>query len=293
LTPADTLAAMPEVSVVHLVWAPLGLPALERFIASYRAQPAGLPHRLAVVFKGFEQPEEAAGHAQLLDGLEYDSMFYSQPTFDLPAYAAAAETFDASHFCFLNSESFLLAPGWLRALGDALAAPGVGVVSATGSYERPHSFIPARRRRWPRFPNPHLRTNAFMLSRALMLSADWPEIATKSRAWELESGNLGLTRHAWNRGLETCVVGRDGTAYRPHEWPSSATFRSGGQANLLVADNRTREWDEAAAAQRAELSRRAWGADPAIAAAEVRRTILPVPVGRTVSETEAPRRSDP
>jgi hypothetical protein len=284
---------MPEVSVVHLVWAPLGLPALERFIASYRAQPAGLPHRLVVIFKGFEKPEEAAGHAQLLNGLEYDSMFYSQPTFDLPAYAAAAMKFDASHFCFVNSESVVLAPFWLRTLRDAFADPGVGVVSATGSYERPHSFIPARRRRWPRFPNPHLRTNAFMLSRELMLSAHWPEIATKSRAWELESGNNGLTRHAWSRGLEARVVGRDGTAYRPHEWPSSATFRSGGQANLLVADNRTREWDEAGAAQRAKLSRLAWGADPATAAAEVGRTILPVPGGRKVGDTEAPPHSVP
>ncbi len=121
-----------------------------------------------------------------------------------------------------------------------------------------------------------MRTNAFLLSRELMLSADWPEVESKARAWELESGHRSLTRHAWSLGLETLVVGRDGRAFRPHEWPASATFRSGAQENLLVADNRTREWDEAGPEQRAELARRAWGADPAGAASEVGRTILPV-----------------
>jgi hypothetical protein len=262
---------MQDMCVVHLVWAPVGLGPLKRFIASYEAQPAGLPHRLGIVFKGFDDPGDAAGHIGLLERLDYDSLFYTRPTFDLPAYAAAAEAFDASQFCFLNSESVILAPDWLRVLHDALAVPGVGVVGATGSYERPRSVIPVRRRRFAPFPNPHLRTNAFMLSRALMLSAAFAEVPTKSRAWELESGRKGLTQHAWSQGLGVRVVGRDGRSFHPHEWESSATFRSGGQANLLVADNRTRQWAAADAAERAKLSRMAWGQDPAVTAAEVER----------------------
>jgi hypothetical protein len=272
MTSSDTtLPGVRDVCVVHLVWAPLGLAALERFIASYEAHPAGLPHRLGVVFKGFDSPDDAAEHIRLLERLEHDSMFYTRPTFDLPTYAAAVEAFDATQFCFLNSESVILAASWLRTLHDALAAPGVGVVGATGSYERPRSVIPVRRRRWAAFPNPHLRTNAFMLSRSLMRSAAFEEVATKSRAWELESGRNGLTRHAWAQGLGVRVVGRDGRSFRPHEWEASSTFRSGGQENLLVADNRTRQWEEAAPSERAKLSRLAWGPDPAAAAGEVER----------------------
>jgi hypothetical protein len=278
---------MPDLQVVHLVWAPLGTRPLELFLASYRSQPAGAPHRLAVIFKGFGTPEAAVEHQRLLAGIEHDALFYDQPTLDLPAYAHAARTLDAEHLCFLNSESVLLAPGWLGALREALAPTGVGIVSATASYERTHSLIPTRRRRWPRFPNPHLRTNAFMLARRLMLSADWPPVETKARAWELESGYRSLTRHAWSQGLEALVAGRGGTTFRPHEWAASATFRGGRQENLLVADNRTREWDEAGAAERAELSRRAWGEDPAAAASEVERTILPMAAGRTLDP--APR----
>ena len=93
-----------------------------------------------------------------------------------------------------------------------------------------------------------------------MLSAEWPEIATKSQAWELESGTGGLTRHAWSQGLETRVVGRDGSGLPPARMAVERTFRSGGQANLLVADNRTREWDDGQARASAPGSRASPGA---------------------------------
>jgi hypothetical protein len=261
---------MPEVCVVHLVWAPLGTAPLRRFVASYRARPAGLDHRLVMLFKGFADREETSDHIEALDGLEHESIFYSRPTFDLPAYLATAHALDASHLCFLNSESVLIADGWLAALAEQLADPDVGIVGATGSYESPRSVNPLRRRRWIAFPNPHLRTNGFMLSRDLMRTVEWPEVRTKPRAWELESGRRGLTRHAWSRGLHTLLVGRDGHGYAPDAWPMSRTFRTGEQENLLVADNRTRQWAESDRHARARLSRLAWGVDPDAAAAEVR-----------------------
>lgn len=258
---------MTDVCVVHLVWAPLGPGPLRRFAASYRAHAAGLDHRLVLLFKGFGDDGPTAAHRDAVAGLDHESLRYDRPTFDLPAYAAAAAALDAAHVCFLNSESELVCDGWLAALHAALGDPGVGAVGATGSYESARSINPLRRRRWPRFPNPHLRTNAFMLARELMVRLRWPEPRTKSQAWELESGRGGFTRQVWARGLRTLVVGRDGTGYAPPEWPRSATFRSGGQANLLIADNRTRQWQEADPDLRARLSRLAWGDDPDAAAA--------------------------
>ena len=257
------------VCVVHLVWAPLGVAPLRRFVASYRSHSAGMEHRLVLLFKGFADPTQTAAHVDALDGLAHEPLHYSRPTFDLPAYVAAADALDASSLCFLNSESTLLADGWLAALHERLLEPGVGAVGATGSYETPRSINPLRRRRWVAFPNPHLRTNAFMLSRELMRTVRVSEVRTKSRAWELESGRDGLTRQVWGRGLRTLVVGRDGEGYEPERWYESATFRSGEQANLLVADNRTRQWHEADANLRAALSRMAWGDDPQASATRV------------------------
>jgi hypothetical protein len=260
---------MASVAVVHLVWEPLGPGALGRFADSYRAHAAGTDHRLAIVFKGFGAAGPGAAHRAALEGLEHETLRYDEPTLDLPTYAWCADAVDAAHLCFLNSESVVLAGGWLAALLAPLRDAGVGAVGATGSYESPRSILPLRRRRWPSFPNPHLRTNAFALSRDLMRDLRWPAVRTKRDAWELESGRDGFTRQVWARELRTVVVGRDGRAYEPPEWHGSATFRSGDQANLLVADNRTRQWAESDADTRARLSRLAWGDDPAAAAAQV------------------------
>jgi hypothetical protein len=268
---------VPEVAVVHLVWEPVGPAALRRFADSYRAHAAGADHRLVIVWKGFGDGGPGADHLAALEGLEHETLRYDEPTLDLPAYAWCAGALDASHLCFLNSESVLLDDRWLAALVEPLRDPGVGATGATGSYESPHSINPLRRRRWPSFPNPHLRTNAFAVSSALMREMRWPPVRTKRAAWELESGRDGFTRRLWARDRRTLVVGRDGRAYAPAEWHRSATFRSGAQANLFVADNRTREWEEADPDLRARLSRLAWGADPRAAAAQA----PPGPGGRT------------
>ena len=260
---------MAEVCVVHLVWAPLGPEPVERFAASYRARPAGLQHRLVVLLNGFGADEDAAPHLRALDGIDHETVRTPEPTLDLPAYAHAARVLDASHLCFVNSHAEVLADGWLAKLHAAVEAPGVGLAGATGSYETPHSILPWRRRRWPRFPNPHIRTNGFVVARDLFVALRWPDVRTKVQAWELESGRAGMTAQVCERGLRTVVVDRDGGVHEPAAWPSSATFRAGEQAKLLVADNRTRDWQQADPSTLAKLSRLAWGADPARAAAQV------------------------
>src|SRR4051812_13677854 len=278
---------MREVCVVHLVWAPLGPAPLERFIRSYRAHGAGLAHRLVLLFNGFTGDEETSGHRALVDGLEHETLWQTPPSLDLPAYGMAAATLDASHLCFLNSHSALTTDGWLAALADAYDDDTVGAVGATGSYESPHTLNPLRRRRWPGFPNPHLRTNALFLSREVMRGLRWPPVRTKAAAWELESGRRGLTRQVWETGRHTLVVGRDGRAYPPQEWPHSATFRSGAQRTLLVSDNRTRQWADAEPATQARLSRLAWAAVPRASASAVSsaRAAAPAPVRRRRART--------
>ena len=91
-----------------------------------------------------------------------------------------------------------------------------------------------------------------------------------------------MTRAVWAQGQGAVVVGRDGAVYPPEAWPDSATFRARDQANLLIADNRTRQWEDADPSERARLSRLAWGADPVTAAAKVRTVRPPHPTSVAV-----------
>ena len=249
---------------MHLVWAPLGLEPLERFARSYRAHSAGMDHRLLMVFKEFGDTAALDAARAVLRDIDYDELRMPRRKLDLAAYVRVALDVDADYLYFLNSNSELLAPDWLAHPIGHLGGEGVGMVSATGSYE---SLVDSRslvsrvsRGFWfDPFPNPHLRTNAFALSREVIRSLGWPEARTKWGAWRLENGKQSITRQVAGRGLATLVVGRDGEAYDRDRWRESATFRAGDQRNLLVADNRTRQFAEADAKEQQRLAHLAWG----------------------------------
>lgn len=251
--------------VVYLFWGPLGVEPLERFTASYLSHPPGCSHRVLLLLKSVNSPLVARRSRILAESLNAECIDVSATGLDLDAYREAAQRLDANAMCFLNTSSEILADGWLAAFQGILAQPGVGLVGSTASNETLLSSVPAPlrpllRRRYPSFPNPHLRSNGFMIERQLMLSLDWHATSMRKRnAFALENGKLSITRQVMARGLRPLVVGRDGHAYESDRWYFSRTFRSGSQENLLIADNRTREYAEADAVRRAELARFSWG----------------------------------
>ncbi len=265
---ADAPPTPLEIALVHLVWAPLGTAMLAGFLAAYREHPPGVEHRLVVILNGFEGEGDGdlqrAEVEQLLAGVDHEPLAMAPPVHDLTAYRDAAARIDARTLCFLNSYSRPRVAGWLAMLLEPLRDPSVGLTGSGGSHESLYSAAPfwlrARRKPdFPPFPNAHLRTNGFALSRELALSLDWPPTRRKLDAWRLESGNASITRQVLERGLQALVVGCDGVAYPPERWPESATYRSGDQSNLLISDNRTQEYDRARPARRRHLSAMTWG----------------------------------
>jgi hypothetical protein len=252
-------AGEPALCLVYLAWTPYGTEPAERFLRSYREHPAGTAHRLVVALAGPDGDREPWRRA--FAAVEHKAVDVGDGV-DLGHYRTTVERVAADRYCFVNTVSEVLADGWLGHLERSLLSPEVGMVATTGSYESPNAVRPwpLRRRRpgYESFPNPHLRTNGFALERDLLLSLDWPAAVSREGSLGLEGGSRSLTRQVRERGLETLVVGRDGVAYPPDRWFESATFRSGGQANLLLADNRTRHYQEAGALTRRALAWLAW-----------------------------------
>lgn len=226
------------------------------FLASYRAYPAGHVHRLYIVFKGFADNAARRDGERAFDGIDFVAIDTDDRRFDLGAYADATRQVSEDVVCFLNTFSEILSPYWLAKLVRNLDSPGVGMVSATGSYES-LAYI---NRLFPPFPNPHLRSNAFAMRRgdALAMFAQF-EIEDKLDCFFIESGPDSLTRQMFGRGLTCLIVGADGRGFDPDRWPTSGTSRQGTQHNLLVADNFTRQFDAAAAPFRRECEARSWG----------------------------------
>lgn len=274
------MSAQATVALVFLVRAIEGIDPIARFLAAYERRPAGTPHELVALLKGHSSASLPESYRALLEAYRARAVFTPDVGFDVDAYWSTARALDHERFCFLNSHSEPLVEGWLARLIDALSLPGVGLVGATGSYESHYSQMarsgsliswrrPLRRVRWAMhmvshrahfapFPNCHLRTTAFAMSARVMRLVRFRPTRSKYDAYRFESGRDGLTAQVKKMGLETLVVGADGTAYPPRLWPESATFRAGKQRNLLVADNHTRMFASADEATRNEMHRAAW-----------------------------------
>lgn len=109
-----------------------------------------------------------------------------------------------------------------------------------------------------RHPNPHIRTNAFMVDRIQFLSLRLPTFKQKKDAYRFESGRGSLTRQYIALGLQPVVIGKNGTVYKVGEWDRSETFWVGNQENLLVADNRTGDYAEGTPELKSYLQQAAW-----------------------------------
>ena len=109
------------------------------------------------------------------------------------------------------------------------------------------------------FPNPHLRSNAFMIRRQLLLDFAFELDNTKEAANRFESGPEGLPMRIAERDLKSILVGADGSNYDVNQWPKSRTFRLGDQSNTLVIDNHVRRFAKMSKWDKILHARITWG----------------------------------
>lgn len=277
-----------KIAVVHLVWLPFGPGLFKAFIDSYVAHPAGYDHELVFLFNGCPEPGLAQEyHAYATTkSIPYRS-FYKQGGQDIEAYHWIAPQLQADYLLFLNSYSRLLANDWLKLYIDAIKRPDVGIVAATGSYGSVYSNLrrdfPVRKfqtgqsfasyirdtkmalktlwykRYFRPFPNPHIRTNAFIINRLIWMDIQVGVLKKKIDAYRFESGRQGLTPQIMQKGLKVLLIDRQGQTYGIRDWPKSHTFWIALQENLLVADNQTGIYSSATVIIQQQLTKDAWG----------------------------------
>jgi hypothetical protein len=134
------------IALVHLVWGPLGLSPLRRFIASYNAHPAGVDHELVVVLNGLGEhgsspPTLEQDLRAELERVPHREIVLPRAVLDLDAYLQTARQLEHDRLCFLNSHSEILASGWLAKLDCALDEPAAGIAGASGSWVSNRSLV--------------------------------------------------------------------------------------------------------------------------------------------------------
>ena len=284
----------PNIGVVYLArGVDDGLGSAKAFLDSYRRHPAGLRHTLYVIATAWSDLAAYKTLTEMVARAGSTVVDLPEDGFDLTAYYRLARGLPEEWICFFNTYSVIEADGWLLHLADALARPGVGLAGCFGSYGtlKPHlrtvlfhtveaaktkhvkevlrellvhakDYWRARQasERFPAFPNPHIRTNGFILPRDTYL-AFWRGKAipqTKLAVCAFKSGSAGLTRFIEARGQSVVVVGADGV-YQKDKWVQSRTFRVPAHANNMISDNTTRRYLADSRAYRRKKEFGAWG----------------------------------
>lgn len=331
--PKAGVSVTQDLTLFYLARQAEGVAAFRRFADSYKALPAGCPHTLVVIFKGFAGESDLAGARAVFAGVAHGEMRVDDAQFDIGAYLQAAVQSGSDHVCFVNTHTQVLAPGWLGHLRAAMGDPSVGMAGAHASFEslldsvaltskavwlagirqvpydrqlaRSYRFLltvqaPAwleQKPRWrdwlprgphhyaaleeewqafwranrlpgavfefldgfPSFPNPHIRSNGFMVKRLDLLT--WfPRIApTKQASYGFESGPDSLPARVLRGGRRLALVDRNGVAWDRDRWAASGTFRLGKQAGIMIGDNQTRAFDTFSAPERAVHEMMTWG----------------------------------
>jgi hypothetical protein len=109
-----------------------------------------------------------------------------------------------------------------------------------------------------RYPNPHIRSNAFMIERDRFLSLRTLSFGRKSNAYKFESGRRSMTKQIMAQNLKPIVIDRYGNVYDIPEWKASSTYWVDEQVNLIAADNRTRQYAAGSEELRTRLMDYAW-----------------------------------
>ena len=281
-------AANNKITVLHLVWLPYGFSIFSNFIDSYIQHPAGAQHHLLIVFNGVSAPQQTAVYHNYLraNKIAYQSVDFTRGQ-DLDCYFRAAANIGTEYITVLNSFSVILADNWLKKYADAIADASIGIAGSSGSLQSYYSsvfqknsffwetskgfadqfrkyklFVKALlywRFLFAAFPNPHLRTNAFIIKRTLFLQLQHKPFVTKFAAYQFESGKNSLSKQLLKMALKVVVIDKQGHVYEPAAWKESATFWINQQEGLLVADNQTSIYANASVEEQKKMTKLAWG----------------------------------
>ena len=278
-----------NVSVIHLVWLPYGTELFRKFLSSYCKYNSGYAHQFVILFNGVSSKQEVSAFLEIIDEMKIDYKPLVKYGFcqDLDAYFWAAEQLQSDHLLFLNSYAELLAEDWLKKYMEFANREDVGLIGATGSWQSYYRSVFINNKwKWeggkswhenytkfkllikasiywrmlfPDFPNPHIRTNGFMIRQQLMLQLKRRPLKKKMDAYILESGYDSITRQVSRKGRRCIMIDKFGNGYAIKEWAKAKIFWTENQEDLLVADNQTEKYQLGDEETRQNLSYHAWG----------------------------------
>lgn len=186
----------------------------QQFFDSYKSFDAGIEHNLTVLIK----KSTPKNFINLITQKGFKVLELPDAGLDIGAFILAAKELQGEYLFCIGSGAAILCNDWLLKFYNAFKNDSlIQLAGAMGSYAQGHS---------DRFPNPHIRTCAFMMKRNLFLQySDKCKLPqTKEDTWEIEHGAGSLTNFVLNRGGQAVVVNNCGDVFYPQDWEEAQTY---------------------------------------------------------------------
>lgn len=252
---------MKKIAIVYLAYNNGSITDFCRFIESYKKYAAGIEHDLIVIFKDY-----CGVHDNLVELLPCKAHVYTEDFcggYDLGSYRRIVKKTNYDYYLFLNTGSEIMCNNWLtRFFWPFHILTDIGITCCYMSNETFYreaileesfgfrNFLKALVSQilFKPKPNPHVRTNAFMIGRKLFLSI-WPRFFfNKLHCYIFESGKNSMYNRIRKRGF-ICQPIHVGL------FDFGTMFRQGDQSNLVIFDNQCRRYQQASVEEKQFLSK--------------------------------------
>jgi hypothetical protein len=262
--------------VVYLAYEPYKIDNFKKFINKYKYHHSGQKHRLVICFKKFSSKRSILEWKKFLKGIKYTAIIDNCKIdgFDFGSYIRVANKYKNKIILFLNSYSYPTVNNWLKLITkhydeNTLVGCSASYGSLSSSFFTKYYRINILKRlmygfanlfRFPVFPNPQIRSNAFLIKGSDFLSLKVPKFfKNKIQTSLIESGWSGMTRQFKRRKFRIILASSNGMGFKENNWLNSEVYSFKNQKNLIISDNRTRIYNNLSLKNKKKETKFHWG----------------------------------
>ncbi len=267
-----------------------GLPAFNKFLASYEKYEAGIEHKLTILLRGFENNlEDYNKIKEICSSKNINTLDTKDVGLDFGAYLDGAKQSDADYICCLNTSCEIMCEDWLKKLYSPIeqdekyqmvgACGCVGSClssvqdwrSATSKVEKIYIFLKKINlfryffkylfmHYMCNFNNYFIRTSSFLISKKAFeyyfKTYNLPQ--SKVEAYQIEGGENSISKFVLSKNFDFCVVDKYGTKFNKYNFEKSNTFMT-LKKNYIIRDRGHDIYEHSNFLFRIYLKRICWG----------------------------------